>query len=339
MNAPPQSFPSCPRCGYDLSGAEAALRTPSRDAPPRDPSVEPPCGASCGPSTDPSRADQPSASHPLSGRGRCSECGQDFDWNDAYRTRNNYFDDLPRADLWSGFGRSLLVALFPWTSSKVESARQFRLRRTWLVTAVACAAWHALAAAWVMLMQSGWLSPWGVSFDRPLRRILALPWSAEWGLVISGAKNGPLTMTTMGRDGLIEPLTMAGVCWLAGVVLLGLVIAVRPKPNCGLLWARAMVRSIPAIELVALVMGAEWVIVTTIDSRLSPSTPPTQGPPSVGDIATSLLLLAPPVLVLFITWTRHVRDTSLFKRTWPIVTAMILVPIVGAILVLAALSA
>lgn len=327
--------PACPFCRYDLSGAEAALRAPSRDAPPRDPSLEP----LAIPSTDPSRADQPSVLPRPSGRGRCSECGQEFDWTDAYRTRNNYFDDLPRADLWSGFGRSLLVALFPWTSSKVESAARFRLRRTWLVTAVACAAWHALAAAWVMLMQSGWLSPWGVPFDRPLRLIFAVPWSAEWGRIISGAKNGPLTITTMGARGMLDPLAMVSVCWLVGVVLLGVVIAGRPKPNCGLLWARAMVRSIPAIGLLTLVMCAEWVIVSTIESRVSPSTAPTQGPPSIGEIAASLLLLALPVLVLFITWTRHVRDTGLFNRTWPIVAAMILVPIVGAIVMLAAQGA
>lgn len=326
--------PTCPFCRYDLSGAEAALRAPSRDAPPRDPSLEP----LATPSTDPSRADQPSVLPRPSGRARCSECGRDFDWTDAYRTRNNYFDDLPRADLWSGFGRSLLVALFPWTSSKVECAARFRLRRTWLITTLACAVWHALAAAWVMLMQSGWLSPWGVPFDRPIRRILAVPWSAEWGRIISGAKGGPLTMTTMGRDGMIGPLTVAGVCWLVGVVLLGLVIAVRPKPNCGLLWARAMVRSIPAIGLLTLVMCAEWVIVSTIESRVSPSTAPTQGPPSVGEIAASLLLLALPALVLFKAWTRHVRDTGLFKRAWPIVTAMIVAPVLVAI-GLAALTA
>ncbi len=270
----------------------------------------------------------------------CSECGLEFAWEDAYRGVNNYFDDLPRADLWGGFGRSLLVALFPWASWKVESSARFRLRRTWLVTVVACAVWHALAAAWVMLMQTGWLAPWGVPFDRPLRLIFAAPWSAEWGRFTSGAKGtSPLTITTMGGDGMLEPLAMVGVCWLVGVVLLGVVIAVRPKPNCGLLWARAMVRSIPAIGLVALLMCAEWVIVTTIESRLSPNAAPSQGPPSIGDFAGVLLLLALPVLVLFIMWTRHVRDTGLFGRTWAIVAAMILTPIVGAVALMVAFGA
>jgi hypothetical protein len=190
-----------------------------------------------------------------------------------------------------------------------------------------------------MLVQSGWLLPWGVPFDRPIRRILTLPWVVEWGRIISGAKNGPLTITTMGASGMLDPLAAVSVCWLVGVALLGVVIALRPKPNCGLLWTRAMVRSIPAIGLVTLVMCAEWVIVSTIESRMSPSAAPTQGPPSTGEIAASLLLLALPVLALFITWTRHVRDTGLFKRTWPIVGAMILVPIVGAIVAMAALGA
>ena len=35
-------------------------------------------------------------------------------------------------------------------------------------------------------------------------------------------------------------------------------------------------------------MCAEWVIVTTIESRLSPNVAPTQGPPSIGDFAGGL---------------------------------------------------
>lgn len=310
---PATTPPSCPHCTYDLSGAAAALR--ERGA----------AGGAPGEVSSDRHADRPP------GRGVCSECGQEFLWEDAYRGANSYFDDLPRADLWGGFGRSLLVALFPWTSWKVESAARFRLRRTWLVTVVACAVWHALAAAWVMLMQTGWLAPWGVPFGLPLRRVFAVPWNVEWGRLISGAKNGPLTITTMGGDGMLEPLAMVGVCWLVGVVLLGVVIAVRPKPNCGLLWARAMVRSIPAIGLVTLLMCAEWVIVTTIENRLSPNAAPSQGPPSIGDFAGVLLLLALPALILFIMWTRHVRDTGLFGRTWPIVTAMVAAPIIVGI--------
>ena len=100
-----------------------------------------------------------------------------------------------------------------------------------------------------------------------------------------------------------------------------------------------MVRSIPAIGLVTFVLCAEWVVVTTIEGRLSPNAAPSQGPPSIGDFAGVLLLLALPVLVLFIMWTRHVRDTGLFGRTWPIVAAMILTPIVGAVALMVAFGA
>jgi hypothetical protein len=274
---------------------------------------------------------------PPSGRARCSECGQDFDWTDAYRARNNYFDDLPRADLWSGFGRSLLVALFPWTSWKVESAARFRLRRTWLVTIVACVVWHALAAAWVMLMQSGWLSPWGTGFSASFRTVAANPWPIEWGYVIVRGGGGSITMHTMGR-GMIEPLRVVAENWLVGVVVLGLVIAARPKPNCGLLWARAVIRSVPAVGLVTFVMCFEWMIALTIESWRTTGNPAVQDDRIVSRIVYGLLLLAAPVVVLFLTWTRHVRDTGLFGRTWPIVTAMIVTPVLVAI-GLAALTA
>lgn len=312
MNAQGPSSPSCPRCTYDLSGAAAALR--ERGA----------TGETTGEVSSDRRAARPP------GRGVCSECGQEFAWEDAYRGVNSYFDDLPRAGLWGGFGRSLLLALFPWTSWKVESAARFRLRRTWLVTAVACAVWHALAAAWVMLMQTGWLSPWGTMGRWPLWRVAAESWSLDWGYVIGGA-GGTTTVWTMGGNGMIEAAGIVAVFWSVGVILLGLVIAARPRPNCGLLWARAAVRSIPVVGLLTLIMSAEYVVATSVANARAPGGWPA-GSESVGvQFLLVLLLGVPPALVLFLTWTRHVRDTGLFGRTWPIVTAMVAVPIVAGI--------
>lgn len=250
-----------------------------------------------------------------------------FEWGDAFRANDNYFDDVPRTSLFGGFRRSLQVALFPWASRRVPSGLRFSARRSIAVSLAAFAVWHLVATAWVMVMQLGWLLPWGVSFDRPLTRIVLAPWLVNWGFITSGTKNGAMTMSTMGGDGMAEPLWVASCFWLIGILTLGVAMLGKRTPGGGPLWLRAAIRSLPAIGGLALIMSGEWIVVATLDAWMSPSQAASGPHGIVTTLAGAALMVATPVFALWLLWSRHVRDMGVFKRPWMIVAAMILTPI------------
>lgn len=289
--------PSCPTCDYDLAGSIATWNY----------------------------AD--SVSCPM--RGACSECGEEFFWADAFRIVNNYFDDLPRAGSFDGLGRSLHVSLFPWASRRAPSSARFSLRRSACVTVLELLVWHLVAAAWVVVMQRGWLRPWGsLQIDTPIYRVLLNPWSFDWGYILSRSKNST-TMQTMGGNGMLSTLVVAGSLWLVGLIVLAIALAIalarKRKPGGVRPWARAALRSAPAVGALTLAMSGSWVAMTSVEVWTG----------EAGGVLSFLvglvLVLGTPITLVWLLWSRHVNDLGVFTRPRRVVLAMTLLPILALI--------
>lgn len=105
-SAPPDTPPSCPRCGYDLSGAAAAWNHAE------------------------------SASCPM--RGTCSECGLEFAWGDVFNPTlgpsRHYFENAERLGLANAM-RTWLWTLWPplfWSRVGMRATRSPWRMLLWL---------------------------------------------------------------------------------------------------------------------------------------------------------------------------------------------------------------
>lgn len=285
--------PSCPNCRYDLSGAVATSNGPE------------------------------SLSCPM--LGTCSECGEEFRWADAFRAINHYFDDLPRSGFSDGLGRSLRVALFPWASRHLPSSPRFSLRRSACVAVLGLLLWHLAAAAWVLVMQLGWLLPWGTTSDEPIDRVLLDPWSRDWGYFVSGTKYGSSTVMTMGGNGVLDVLLVSAPLWLVGLIVLAVALARTRAPHSARLWTRAALRSVPIVGALTLAMSGVWVVLTSLGKGSG------EHESVLTTIIEFILMVGPPIAILWLCWSRHVCDLGVFPRPRRVVLAMTLLPILALI--------
>lgn len=252
--------------------------------------------------------------------GRCVECGQAFDWGEAFRVRNAYFDDLPRTGLLEGFARSLGSAMFPWASRHVSSSPRVHLGRALAVSMVAALLWHLVASGWIVAVDLGGVPGFRILSRGYASSWIVWPWGVHWGYVTSSGVGGSFTAQTLG-NGMTEPLVVCAGIWLLGLFVMAVLLLVRRRPHGVRGWLRVLVRSAPGVFGSTLVLTGLWAIgvVSGVLSRAEDST--------VLTIGLLALQFGVPMLLFGTLWWRHVRDAGVTSRPVAAASAMTLTPL------------
>ncbi len=139
-------------------------------------------------------------------------------------------------------------------------------------------------------------------------------------------------MLTMGGNGMLDALVVSGPLWLAGLIVLAIMLARRRVPGAARLWTRTALRSAPFVGTLTLVMSASWMSVTALNLWNS-------GKENIlATLGEFVLMFGTPTALVWLLWTRHVHDLGVFTRPSRVVLAMTLLPIL-ALIAFAALNA